>query len=253
MLSTPLINDLNSLKIFESIYKLYEQAKLLLKIKSSSHADDSAYISYLKAAITKGGKVALVGAHKKEDLFFIRRLIGASGKLIAIADELHHYTVVADMVHILQWKNVLVEKVDINDFGCFYTNNDANRNGAIVVQFNKEPKRNTEATHMQSLTNYFAKNVFKPDVIKLNLKGNEYSVLFHAREFLQQHKPVVIVECDHRFADKSIILQTFKMLTSLHYRGFFFLDSLKISIRNFDFNIYQNASKDFYCSTFVFE
>ena len=83
--------------------------------------------------------------------------------------------------------------------------------------------------------------------------GNELKLLKGAITILKNDKPKILLKCEERLAGAQNVLETFKYLQQLGYTGFFVLDTIRIPIVNFDFNLYQNTCNNFYCNNFMFE
>ena len=106
---------------------------------------------------------------------------------------------------------------------------------------------------VQTLDNYCVTHNIQPNFLKIDAEGNELKILQGAINTLKSYKPRLLIKCEERVAGAQKVLETFKLLMQLDYSGYFILDSIRIPVINFDFNVYQNAFKDFYCSNFMFE
>lgn len=141
------------------------------------------------------------------------------------------------------WNNITIETAD------FF-----NISTAAVINFNQKLTGRKELNKMSNtLDHYCYVNKIKPDIIKISIDDSDGRLLNGAREIISSYKPVFMVKCDNRTVGKEKVLEIFNFFSSYHYRGYFVLDTLKIPLENFDFNLYQNPLNNFYCDQFVFE
>lgn len=106
---------------------------------------------------------------------------------------------------------------------------------------------------IETLDDYCEKKNMHPSFLKIDSGGNELKILMGAINTLKMYKPKILLKCKERLAGAQNMIETFRLLRQLNYKGYFVLDTIKIPVVNFDFNLYQNNCNNFYCSNFMFE
>jgi FkbM family methyltransferase len=106
---------------------------------------------------------------------------------------------------------------------------------------------------LETLDSY---NFSKVDLIKIDVEGHEYSVLIGAQNTIKNSKPALIIEIESRH-NSSPIDETFDLITSFGYCGFFFSDRKMKEIADFNITVHQDinnidANRDKYINNFLF-
>ena len=191
----------------------------------------------------------------------MRRKLKQSGKIIAFESRPYLYQHLFHLKKILDWKNVQLEQTRLSNtsgteplYNTLNTKYNSLSHGAIIINMNENisnygPNKAT----LHTLDNYCSSQNIQPDFLKIDAEGNELKILKGAINILKSYKPKILVKCEEKVAGAQKVLETFKLLMQLNYTGSFVLDTIRIPLINFDFNVYQNACKDFYCSNFMFE
>jgi len=255
MYSTPIADAVKNEKIFETGSRLLKFFALTIKAAVYKEYDNNETLNYFLKSINTESTVFDIGAHKDEYVFFLMKMAKRAGRLIAFERERSTYTHLLKKKEILRLKNVDIEQQSFSeetgrsamDFIC-------KRKEATVIDFyeriNSEYKKGCAA---RTLDNYCINHEIIPDFIKIDGEGNGLSILHGAVKIIERYKPKILMQCEERLEGRDKILETFKFLTDLKYAGYFILDTMKIPVRNFDFNIYQNPFSNFYCKEFIFE
>ncbi len=256
MYNSHIAHLVNHQKVFEIGSRLLEFFALNIKSVVYKNNDDNETLAYFLKSIKKPSTVLDIGSHNEEYLFFILKMAKRSGKLIAFENEPNIYNYLFEKKEILKLKNVDIEKQTFSEAAEKSSPGvlSEKKKGATVIDFyttiNRETKEVNEAV---TLDNYCMTNNIEPDFLKINGDGNELIILNGAINILQRYKPTILIECEERREARDKILQIFKFLTDLKYSGYFILDTMKLPLSNFDFNIYQNPFSNFYCKDFIFE
>lgn len=243
----------NHQKVFEISSRLLEFFALNIKSAVYRKNDDNETLAYFLTLIKRTSTVFDFGLHKEDYLFFIRKIAKRSGKLIAFEYDPATYNYLLKKKEILKLKNVDIEKPGFTKAVEKSASEipPGKKKLATIIDF--YTRINSEPKEAETLDNYCNSKQIKPDFIKIDGEGNELTILKGAVNILQKYKPTILIECEERREAREEILQTFKFLTDLNYAGYFILDTLKIPVSNFDFNIYQNPFANFYCKEFIFE
>lgn len=218
-------------------------------------------VSYIERSIKEGDIVFEIGSEEDEYLYIIRRKLGKSGKIIAFESRPYLLQQLIHLKKIFRWKNVELEPLILSDTSCtkiVYNSADTNyqhpSHGALVINMN-EDKRDYVGSKItiETLDNYCGNNNIHPSFLKIDVNGNELKLLKGAINTLKTDKPKILLKCEERLAGEQNVIDTFKCLQQLGYKGYFVLDTIRIPVVNFDFSLYQNAHNNFYCNNFMFE
>ena len=256
MYNTNIAHVTNHQNIFEAGLRLLESFTLSIKSAVHKKKDENESFSYFLGLIKKGSTVMDIGTHDYDYLYQMLKMAKRSGRFIAFESEPDIYDYLFDKKEILKCKNVTLEHLPFTEVTGKRTpgNSLRKKNGATVIDFKTPANQDTrEGIRPQTVDCYCRTNEIVPDFLKINGDGNEIEILNGAVEVLQKYKPKIFIKCEERHAGRDNILKTFKLLTNLKYSGYFILEDIKIPLRNFDFNIYQNPFSNFYCSDFIFE
>jgi hypothetical protein len=105
-----------------------------------------------------------------------------------------------------------------------------------------------------TVDHYCDKHQLKPDVIKIDVEGNELKVFKGDVNTLQKHKPKIIVEIEAAHVGKEQVLATFDFLKQLGYNGTIIHGMNQLPLTDFSFDKYQNRDDmNNYCNNFIFE
>lgn len=108
-----------------------------------------------------------------------------------------------------------------------------------------------------TLDSYCRLNNITPSIIKIDVEGHELKVINGGMKTLAASKPNLILECEAQQVGRDAVKETFDLLFSVGYNGYFFYKGEKIDLRNFipekhqPENYVGKKSKE-YCSNFFF-
>ena len=247
-------------KTYNVIGKIFTVFKLpfhFIRRKKESNG----VVSYIERSVKEGDVVFNIGVKEDHYLCIIRRKLGKSGRIIAFESRPYLLKQLANRKKILRWKNVELETLILSDFsysrtaynysGTSFQNSST---GAIIINL-KDDERDyvRHKINIDTLDNYCDNNNIHPSFLKIDAGGAELEILKGAINVLKTYKPKILLKCEERLAGAIKVMETFEYLRQLDYSGCFVLDTIRIPIVNFDFNLYQNAHNNFYCNNFMFE
>ncbi len=240
-------------KIFAAGIKYYELIKLAIKPSVYKDNHSKEYFPFILNAVVKGYTVLDVGSHQRNYLSDMFKISKLPGKLVAFETTTATYSYLTQMKQLMNFDNICIEQLEISEV--LQELPEANNtSGGTVIDFNARVNiENRTVPGRGKIDDYCLKNFAIPALIKFKLELNNIDVLFSATQLLQKYKPQVLLECVEGKVSRDTLIKTFEFLTDLHYSGSFILDTIKVPLASFDFNIYQNEVLGFYCTNFIFE
>ncbi|MCW3110953.1 MAG: putative methyltransferase FkbM [Segetibacter sp.] len=259
MYNTTTAQAMNTNKFYVAGIKFYELIKLAVKPSIYKDNNSKEYLSYILNAAVKGYTVLDIGSHKRAYFFDLFKISKLPGRLISFETSAGNYTYLQKMKQLMNLDNIIIEQLFISktDRQLLNSNPSSKRDNvtkATVIDFKSRiNKEENEAINMKTVDSYCSINFIVPALIKYKLEGNELNILYGSKEILQKYKPQILIECSEGMVSRETLVTSFKFLTGLNYSGYFILDTIKIPLASFDFNIYQNEVLGFYCNNFIFE
>jgi FkbM family methyltransferase len=95
-------------------------------------------------------------------------------------------------------------------------------------------------------------------IIKIDVEGHEYQVLEGAEKTIRKYKPFILIEIEQRHLVDRPMNDTFDLINSFGYRGYFFHNKKKYSIDDFIYEVHQkpylnDIYSENYINNFIFE
>jgi FkbM family methyltransferase len=242
--------------------KFIEYLKLAYRANKYKNKNDTGGIAYILSSIKEGQTVLDIGAHKAGYLYFILKQAGDTGKVFAFEPQSALYNYVSKIKKLFNWKNVIIEHLALSDTAGKVTlyipsnkKSNASSPGATIVQNSGRTDIGaTEEVATETLDTYCKQHNIQPDFLKIDVEGNELRIFKGGINTLKNHKPKILVEIEARHVGKEKVLETFKFLEELGYKGYFILDTKHLPRSSFDFEKYQNIEDmKNYCNNFIFE
>jgi FkbM family methyltransferase len=239
-----------------------DKLKLQLRANKYKNKDDKGGIAYILQNIKNGETVLDIGCHKAGYLFFMQQRVGNNGKVVAFEPQSLLYNYIKKIITVCKWQNVKVEHLALSDnkgvvtlFIPTNTKSKASSPGATIVhQSNTDNIDLTEQVDTNTLDTYCLENNLQPNLLKIDVEGNELRVLMGGIEAIKKLKPKILIECEARHVGKEQVNETFNYLLQLGYKGYFINDIHKEALEKFDFEKHQNTNDmKHYCNNFVFE
>jgi FkbM family methyltransferase len=239
-----------------------EKFKLKLRASKYKNRDDKGGIAYILDAVKKGNTVLDIGAHKGGYLYFMQKNVGKDGQIHAFEPQSFLYNYLAKMKPIMHWDNVTINNIALSDNDATATlfiptnvTGDASSPSATIFdQHNLGEVAKTETVYTTTMDHYCEKHQLKPDVLKIDVEGNELKVFKGAVNTLQKFKPKIIVEIEAAHVGKKQVLATFGFLKQLGYQGSILHGTQHLPLADFSFEKHQNKDDmEKYCNNFIFE
>ena len=230
---------------------------------------DRSEIAALRECVRPGATSIDVGAHKGAYLYWLRRSVGASGRVIAFEPQPQLFEYLQRIVARSGWKNVAIENLALSDApGTLPLHIPAPSGrtspGARLIRGHAEDFGRFNSSYdvpVVTLDKYLHDaGVSRVDFLKVDAEGHELSVFQGAERTLRTWRPAILFECEGRLREDGDVQPVFDFLRDLGYVGEFVDSStgIRLPLELFDPAYHQvNDSEDAYkkpgyCNNFLF-
>jgi FkbM family methyltransferase len=221
---------------------------------------DAGGIRFLLETLRPGHTALDIGAHKGGYAYWMLRQVGAQGKVFGFEPQKSLFDYLAELKKSLSWDNFTIEHLALSDHEGsvelripIKKDKKSSPGASIVKTVFEENEIRTETVKMSTLDEYCAQNSIVPNLLKIDVEGNELAVLQGSEQVLRQHRPAILMECEARHVGAERAWATFHFLEKLGYRGFFIEGSLFRPLADFDFAKHQSEGQKPYCNNFIFQ
>ncbi|MCW8827338.1 MAG: FkbM family methyltransferase [Gammaproteobacteria bacterium] len=203
-------------------------------------SEESGDVKYLLAQNLLGKTVLDVGANKGIYSYWMSKVVGSDGRVIAFEPQPELESHLNDLAKSFTLPNVTVVNFALSDKSGDETlyRTEVGCGGA---SFTPQDGLEQVTVHRIPLDEY-VKRESLTDIafIKADVEGHEIDVFRGAEETLLKYKPTLLFECHHAEAEKGEI---FKFLSGIGYDGFFLRKGKKIHYSQFAEYDYGNANR----------
>lgn len=244
---------------------MFALTRYLLRAWKYRRRNERVELEYLSTRVPRGGVAVDVGAHKGAYLFWLRKLVGAEGRVFAFEPQPVLARYLQDIVRRMGWTNVTVENLGVSSRpGRLPLFVPASRSGvspgASLHSHAADGSESTIDVEVVSLDDYFAaRDVERIDVLKCDVEGHELEVFRGASRLLTHSAPAILFECEGRHHADGSIAPVLDHLRGLGFEGKFFLRDGPHPLEEFRPELHQpNQGPRFweaagYCNNFAFE
>lgn len=219
-------------------------------------------ISFIIKHSNSGDTLIDIGANKGGFLYWMVKKSGQNGKVIGFEPQNFLFHFLKDFYE-NKHPQVLIERYALSDKEevvpmIIPENGKTSSPGASIhFQIEDSPSDKLETVQTITLDNYCALNNLQPSLIKIDVEGHELKVIKGGLKTLSNFKPKIVLECEAQQVGRNRVQETFDIILSLGYKGFFFYKGDKMDI--LDFNPEKHQPEKFvgkkgfeYCSNFFF-
>lgn len=242
--------------------KIIEKFKLLLRANKYKNKYDKGGIAYINHSVKPGQAALDIGAHKAGYTYFLLKQVGENGSVFAFEPQFKLYQYIKKIKGLFNWGNLTIEHLALSDAAgtvtLYIPTNKTSKGsspGATIVERNDQSNFDaTQSVSTDTLDSYCSRHNIKPDFLKVDVEGNELNIFQGGIHTLKECKPKILVEIEARHVGQERVLQTFKFMESIGYKGYFLHGYNHIPLSEFGFEEYQNRSNmELYCNNFIFE
>jgi FkbM family methyltransferase len=219
---------------------------------------DTSELRFLRASLRPGQIAVDIGCHKGAYTYWMRRRVGAGGKVIAFEPQPRQVAYLRTAFSSLPFENVVLVPVALSDkvgrarlhvpTGAGMTHAASLEQVGAASRAAPNPPRLGGSTPARStlhdvevttLDTFFANEPRGPAFLKIDVEGHELSVLRGGRDTLKRHLPTLLVECEARHRPDGDVRPVFEFLGLLGYRGSFFQNGHRRPLCEFEPAIHQ--------------
>lgn len=234
---------------------------LRLKARADKYRrrSDPGGILFLLESLRPGNTALDIGAHKGGYAYWMLRQVGSTGKVYAFEPQQYLYDYLSRLKSGLYKENFIVEHLALSDQAGTVElripegkNKKSSPGASIVKTVFEEHEFRTERVPVTTLDIYCTEHHLTPDLLKIDVEGNEMAVLKGGEQILHKYHPAILMECEARHIGEEQAIATFRFLEKIGYSAFFIEDSQFIPLAEFDFSKHQVPGQKPYCNNFIF-
>jgi len=234
--------------------------RYLYRVYRYRYRVDRAEIRYLCERLQPGETAVDVGCFKGAYTYWMRRCVGAGGKVVAFEPQPEQVAYLRGVVAAMKWQNVTIEGQGVSDAAGELTlfRPASGHEASFVARDSQESACATTRVPVTTLDAYFADRPARPALIKIDVEGFESAVLAGARATLESCRPTLLIECETRHRADGDVRPVFDFLSALGYEGSFFLAGERRPLAEFDPVRHQRIEPggklpQLYANNFAFE
>jgi FkbM family methyltransferase len=214
-------------------------------------------IRFMLEALRLGDAAVDVGAYKGGYTYAMRVAVGDEGAVLAFEPQPELAEYLRRCVRDFAWTNVTIAECGLSSRAgrrILRLPADAPSPAASLVGASLPDGGRAYAVEVDTLDRFLgAREVaLAVRVLKCDVEGHELDVLAGARGTLEEHRPLVLVECETRHAPERSVEDVFEYLTNLDYRGFFYWKGGRVDVAHFDARRHQVEGRRPYANNFIF-
>jgi len=210
----------------------------------------------------RGGDTAVdVGAHKGRYVFWMRRAVGAAGRVVAFEPQPRLADYLRRVGAAMGWRNADVRQVAVADApGTAVLHVPGTKGVSAGASLDSAAYADGSPLHYECAVTTLDRElegVERVRLIKVDAEGHELRVFRGAERLLRSQAPVLLFECETRHLRRHSMADVFGYLEGLGYRGSFFAPVALRPLAEFDPAVHQRvggagARHAPYCNNFLF-
>jgi FkbM family methyltransferase len=237
-------------------------ARYLFRAFKARYRDQRSEFRAILPVLHRGDVAVDVGANKGSYLYWMRKAVGAGGKVFAFEPQTPLAAYLRSVCAAMRWENVIVHDCavsDITGIGTLHVPGNGDSPGASLhpAVLGDQPGQRSEC-RTDTLDHQLA-DVARVALLKVDVEGHELQVFRGATRILSRDRPLILFECEARHLQGHLMRDVFSCLENLGYEGEFFSPQGLRPLDDFDPAIHQkHESERFwdapgYCNNFLFK
>ena len=216
----------------------------------------------IRAVLThlRAGDTALdVGAHKGRYTYWMRRAVGADGRVLAFEPQPRLAAYLQVAVARMGWRNVAVRPCAVGDAaGSAVLHVPGERGVSAGASLDSAAYAAGSPLHLTcevTTLDRETEGLGRVALVKVDVEGHEWQVFRGAERLLRRDAPVLLFECERRHLKDHTVQDVFGWLEGLGYEGAFFAPVALRPLATFDPAVHQAEGPGHagpYCNNFLF-
>ncbi len=206
---------------------------------------DPQEIQFLSKNLKRGEVAVDIGCHKGAYLYWMKRAVGAKGRVWGFEPQRKLYDYLQE--HVGHKPGITIEHLGVSDQpGELSLQVPISKRGTSPGASFSAPnlgESRVEQVQVVTLDNYFAELDQPIRFLKIDVEGHELSVLKGAQQILSQHHPTILMECENRHLAQGSVADVFGYLLDLGYQGQFFGGNGLQPLAEFDAAMHQQQGE----------
>ncbi len=212
------------------------KGRFLYRAFKARYRDQRPEIRALFSALSAGDAAVDVGANKGAYLYWMRRAVGAGGKVFAFEPQARLAAYLRRLVSGMRWTNVSIRDVALSDAPgtrVLHVPGTGDSPGASLEDAVLAAGAcRDEICEVDTLDRQLDRE--RVSLIKVDVEGHELAVFRGAERTLAQSRPTLLFECEGRHLTGHTPRDVFAFLESRGYRGGFFTPDGLTPVAQFD-------------------
>ena len=217
------------------------KGRFLYRAFKAGYRDQRAEIRAVMSSLGAGETAVDVGANKGAYLYWMRRAVGAGGKVFAFEPQARLAAYLRGVVSEMNWTNVSIRGVALSDASgtrALHIPGTGDSPGASL-----EDAVRTAGTYRDEVceTDTLDRQLVdeKVALIKIDVEGHELAVFRGAERTLSESRPTLLFECEARHLTSHAMRDVFAFLEARGYEGWFFTPEGLTPVAKFDGALHQ--------------
>jgi FkbM family methyltransferase len=217
------------------------KGRFLYRAFKTRYRDQQAEIRALVSALSAGDTAVDVGANKGAYLYWMRRRVGKSGKVVAFEPQVRLAAYLRAMVSRMGWTNVSIREAALSDAPgdrVLHVPGTGDSPGASL----EDAVLTTGACRDETCTADTLDRQLEGErvaLIKVDVEGHELAVFRGAERTLAESRPTLLFECEARHLTRHTPRDVFAFLEKRGYQGSFFTPDGLTPVAQFDEALHQ--------------
>ena len=214
-------------------------------------------IRWMRSVLRPGDHAVDVGAYKGGYTYWMRNAVGIAGSVSAFEPQPILSAYLRRCVLDFGWRNVHVEEVAASSqtgARTLYLPGPEPSPGASLVGASLPFGAKGYQVRTDTLDRFLESRgqAGAVRIIKCDVEGHELDVFHGAARTLEEHRPLILFECEARHLREHSMRDVLGHLEHLGYRGFFFWKGERCDVSAFDVGCHQVEGRRPYVNNFVF-
>lgn len=238
------------------------KVRYLYRAFKARYRDQRSEFRAILSVLRRGDVAVDVRAHKGAYLYWLRKVVGAEGKVFAYEPQPSLAVYLESVCQAMGWQNVLVHDCALSatmGMGTLHVPGEGDSPGASLDQATLTNQLGQRHECKLDTLDHQLKGVGRVALVKVDVEGHELQVFRGGSGILSRDRPVLLFECETRHLRSHSMQDVFTYLEGLGYEGRFFSPQGLLPLNEFEPAIHQrHDSERFwdapdYCNNFLFK